>query len=99
MIKKDIVSYLQNRHGGMTRAEVEQHTETLLDLLVEATRAKEGLTVTHFGKFYRKHRVVREVVLPHGGRTLSGSGERTVFLPSPTLKTFVNASGDENDEK
>ena len=98
MIKNDIVADLKEHHGAMTRSEVEQHTETLLTLLSEAITAQESLTITHFGKFQRKRRTVREVVLPNGKRVLSGAGERTVFLPSPALKTFINAGSDGNDE-
>ena len=91
MIKKDIVEALYEAHGGMSREEIDKYTNDLLELLSDAVVRNESVTVTHFGRFKHKRRIVREVIMPNGEVRLSGSGERVQFVASPTLKTFLNA--------
>lgn len=91
MIKRDIVDYIYNNHGGMTRAEVEQYTDLFIEMLNAAVHENESVTITHFGRFRHKQRAVREVVMPTGKKVLSASGDRIQFLPSPKLKTLLNA--------
>ena len=90
MIKKDIVKHLHELHGGMTLAETESHTNKLLEIMKEIFHGEEALTITHFGKFRRKKRAVRDVVLPSGKQVISSAGERVQFIPSPKLKAFIN---------
>lgn len=91
VIKKDIVEYIYQHHGGMTREEVEEYTDQLLDLLGDAIHEDPSVTITHFGRFKHKTRSVREVIMPSGDKVLSASGERIQFLPSPQLKTRLNS--------
>lgn len=91
MIKKEIAKELHELHGGMTLAESEQHVNTLLDIMKEAFVAGDPLTITHFGKFKQKKKVVRDVQLPSGKQVMSSAGYRVQFLPSPKLKAKVNA--------
>ena len=91
MIKKDIIDYLHENHGGLTLEEVEGYTNVLMDLLKESIAARPGLTVKGFGKFRHKQKPVREVILPNGERLHTSGGERIQFLPSPGLKAYLNS--------
>ncbi len=90
MIKRTLVDFIYERHGGTTRAEVEENVDILLDIVQEAIQNNDTVTITHFGRFRRKQRNVREIILPSGDRMLSTAGERVQFLPSPRLKTLLN---------
>lgn len=91
MIKKEIAQSLYDQHGGMTIAEAETHTQTLLDLISEALQNGESVNIANFGKFHLKKKKVREVTLPNGKTMLSNAGDRIQFLPSPKLKAYINA--------
>lgn len=97
MIKKDIVDQLYHDHGGMTRAETEQHVNMLLDILGDAIN--DGpVTIANFGKFRHKSRNVREVTLPDGRKKLTSGTNRIQFVPSPALKTKINADSGDNPD-
>jgi nucleoid DNA-binding protein len=90
MIKKDIIRAIYDRHGGITLAEAEQYTNTLIDLLKEAVREEDSVVITNFGKFRKKEVKPRNVTLPSGKETKTQGGERLQFIPSPKLKDFLN---------
>lgn len=94
MIKQDIVKRLWESHGGITHAEAEHYTSLILELLHSALLEPGPVTITGFGRFRRKAKKVREVVLPSGVRQLTTAGERIQFLPAAHLKAVLNA-GDE----
>ncbi len=98
MIKRTLVDYIYERHGGRTRAEVEENVDNLLDIIQEEIQKNETVTITHFGRFRRKQRNVREIILPSGDRILSTAGERVQFLPSPRLKTLLNEMPEDGEE-
>ena len=91
MIKKDLVRRLYEEHGGMALVELEQYADTFLDLLKNSLSREESLTVAGFGRFIRRQKSGREVLLPDGRRRWVESGAKVRFLPSPALKAQVNA--------
>ena len=91
MIKKDIINYLYDHHGGITRDEADRYTNTLLEILQDAMVENDNVTISGFGRFRHKRRTSREVVMPNGERRRTSEGERIQFLPSPKLKSFINS--------
>ncbi len=89
MIKKDIVDHLYDTHGGITRDDAEQYTEHILGMLKDGLSG--DITITDFGRFKQKKKIVRRVRLPNGNLQLSNAGERVQFLPGPKLKRFINS--------
>ena len=95
MIKKDIAEDIYQDHGGFTRAEAEEYTNLILELLQDGIREDGSVTIAGFGKFHHKQKPIREVILPNGQKTVTKGGERIQFLPGNKLKARINARKDD----
>lgn len=96
MIKRDIARLLYERHGGLSLEETKDYTSILIDLLKDSVLEHPEVTVTHFGKFRHKNKSGREIALPTGEILRTPPSKRVQFLPSPALKTFLNAQPTED---
>lgn len=90
MIKRDLIEHIYRLHGGLSRSEVKQNVEILLDEIRRGVVAHGSLVISGFGTFKLKGRPAREVILPDGQKRRTSPEPRIRFYPARNLKAALN---------
>ena len=99
MIKRDLIEEIYLKHGGMSREEVKQNVELLLEEIKRGVVKHGSLVISGFGTFRLKSRPARDVKLPNGQSQQSTAQARIRFFPSRNLKNTLNSKAQDQHEE
>ena len=90
MIKRDLIEQIYLKHGGMSRKEVQQNVDLLLQEIRRSVVTHGALVISGFGTFKIQDRPSREVILPNGQTKQTTTKPKISFFPSRKLKAALN---------
>ena len=90
MIKRDLIEQIYLKHGGMSRKEVQQNVDLLLQEIRRGVVKHGSLVISGFGTFKIQNRPSREIILPNGQTKQTTTTPRISFFPSRKLKAALN---------